>query len=169
MSGVEIITLLSAAAGAVGAIQQGSAQAAAARASADAARQQAKGEINVANANAAQIRRQGDVEAGQQVAAAAGSGLLLEGSLGDVIAQNRAARIQEAAGQIWQGQARATSLRNEAAIYKSQASAVKQGAMGAATLSLLSGGGKLALGGFGSGGTTPGLLVPAPPDYGIYL
>lgn len=143
MSGLEIIGALSAVAGAVGAISQGNAQAAAAKQSAKAAEMQAKQELNVANANAGRIRDQGDIEAGQQVAGAAGSGLLLEGSLADVIAQNRAAKIHEAAGALYQGQAKANALRNEAAIFKAQAANARSSAMGGAALSLLKGGGSI--------------------------
>lgn len=165
MSGFEILALGASAMQAAGAVAGGIQANQTAKYNAKILDQQARDEIAAASSESNSIRRRAAQETGSQVASVAGSGLLLEGSPADVIAQNAAEMELDAMTALWSGQARATGLNNAARMARYEGrqamtngiiSGVSSLAMGAANTfgGSMFGGRSLPLGqkGYGMGG-----------------
>lgn len=87
------------------------------------------------NYKAGITRKQYDEVAGQQQAAMAKSGIVLDVGTPQVLTTEQSFRTEQAAGiDIWQGQTEATKYRNEAKLYKAQGRmAMVSGVIGAAS------------------------------------
>ena len=150
MSGFELLALGASAMQAAGAVAGGIQANQTAKYNAKILEQQGRDEIAAAGAESNSLRRKAAQETGSQVASVAGSGLLLEGSPADVIAQNAAEMELDAMQTMWSGQAKFTG-------YKNQARMTRYEGRQAMTNGIVSGVSSMAMGAanaFGGGGTS---------------
>lgn len=111
---VTALTIAGTVMSAVGAISSGQQQAAAADNAAQWADYNARRETTEAQANAAEARRTGLMRLGAARAAVGASGVLMEGSPGDAIAQSAEDVELDAQSILYQGRTRALAYGNEA-------------------------------------------------------
>jgi len=140
MTGIETaIAIAAVAASAGGTLMSGFQQAAAQKASARAADEAARSELMAGMSESNSLRRRAAVETGGQIANAAGSGLMLEGSPIDVIFQNAANMELDAMTAMSNREGRANAYKTEAAGLRSAARTTRTNAIIGAGTQLLFG------------------------------
>jgi hypothetical protein len=159
MTGIETaIAIAAAGASAAGTLMGGFQQAAAMKANASALDQAGRNETAAGNVEARNIRTQATQETGRQIAGAAGSGLMIEGSPLDVIFQNASEMELDAMNALRNRERTAEQYFADAKNMRSQAKATKTGAMIGAGTQLL----------FGAAGQMSGLGGARAPA-GMYM
>jgi len=130
---------VSALVGAMGAIQQGQAQAKSAEVNAQLADNQAAVATSQATANAEKVRREGARTMATAVNNAGGNGVQANGSLLDVNLDSAINNEWEAQDQLYTGRVQSINARNQAAMYRADGSNAKAASWMNAGTTLLTG------------------------------